>query len=75
LKHGLPLRGLAAEICRNHRSDIANLTRSKRPLWAERGQRWTKEQKDFYEHLLELEVMILESILRQASSLPGQAAA
>lgn len=64
----LSLRVLAIEIRSNHRMELANLKRGNRPMWAERYQRWSPEQRAFYMHLLELEEGALSAILKESGS-------
>jgi hypothetical protein len=63
-EHGLPLQGLATEILRNHRLEIRNLKNGKQPIWSGKYQRWDREQRDYYQHLLELEERTLNAILK-----------
>jgi hypothetical protein len=74
-QHGLSLRELAASIHHNHQDELSNLNEGKPPLWSEKKQRWSPEQRAFYTHLLRLECKALDSILNQDSGSSRRSAA
>lgn len=74
-QHSLPLRVLAVSIRHNHKGELVNLRQGRRPLWSQKYQRWTTEQRVYYANVVELECKILDSILEQEDRATGHSAA